>query len=203
MSASLVLLRHGAVQQMSPERFRGRAELELSEEGRRQVEAAAQRLAHGFHIAAIFTSPLKRCLDTAAAVEKTTGLAPRPAPELIDIDYGVWTGRVQAEMEAEQPDAWRLWREAPERVRFPDGEGLGDVIARVGALLARLSDPASGTCTALVTHDSVIRAAVIYALGLAPSFYHRLKVSPASLTELSLLEARPVLVRLNDTGHLG
>src|SRR6516164_1934662 len=117
MSASLVLLRHGVVEHMSPERFRGRADLKLSEEGKRQVEAAAERLARDFfHIGAIFTSPLKRCLETAAIVETATGLAPRSAPELNDIDYGAWTGRVQAEMAAEQPDAWQLWRESPERV---------------------------------------------------------------------------------------
>lgn len=202
MSASLILLRHGAVEHMSPERFRGRAELALSDEGRHQAEAAAARLARAFHLGAIFTSPLRRCVDTAACVEHATGLAPRPAPELIDMDYGEWTGRVQAEMAAEQPEAWRLWRETPDRVRFPNGEGLGDVLTRAAALLSRLSDPGSGTTTLLVTHDSVIRALVIHAMGLSPSIYHRLKVSPASLTELSMVEGHPVLVRFNDTGHL-
>jgi probable phosphoglycerate mutase len=187
---------------MSPERFRGRADLTLSAEGKRQVEAAGERLARDFHIGAIFTSPLKRCLETSAIVETATGLAPRSAPELNDIDYGAWTGRVQAEMAAEQPEAWRLWRESPERVRFPNGEGLHDVIQRVAGLLTRLSDPSSGAVTALITHDSVIRAVVIYALGLQPSLYHRLRVSPASLTELSLVEPLATLVRLNDTGHL-
>ena len=113
MNASLLLLRHGAVENMFPERFRGRADLALSAEGERQAELAAARIARGWAIGGIFTSPLKRCVQTASYLETITGLAARPASELIDIDYGSWTGKVQSEMASEQPEAWALWRDQP------------------------------------------------------------------------------------------
>jgi probable phosphoglycerate mutase len=202
MNAGLILLRHGAVEGMTPERFRGRADLALSVDGERQASAAAARVAAEFAISAIYASPLRRCVETAAFLEADTGIAPKLAGELVDIDYGDWTGRLQSDMAAEQPEAWEMWREAPERVRFPHGEGLSDVLARAGGLFSRLARSRPGSCTALVTHDSVIRAFVIQALGLQPSLYHRLKVSPASLTELTLVDGRATLTRLNDIGHL-
>ena len=64
----IILVRHGHVQGISPERFRGRADLELTPEGRRQAEATARRIRAGWTAAALYASPLSRCLTTAEAI---------------------------------------------------------------------------------------------------------------------------------------
>src|SRR5437764_6038356 len=84
----LLLVRHGHVEGISPERFRGRAELPLTATGRREAEMTAARIAASWRPAAIYTSPMSRCVDTVAAIGKPFGLAPAPMPGLNDIDYG-------------------------------------------------------------------------------------------------------------------
>src|SRR5438309_2210544 len=82
--------RRGHVEGISPERFRGRAELPLTETGRGQAEAAARCIAASWQPAAIYTSPLGRCVETGAAIAKAVGLAPSVMLRLNDIDYGEW-----------------------------------------------------------------------------------------------------------------
>src|SRR5258708_8683628 len=74
----LILTRHGHVDWIAPERFRGRAELALSELGRRQVEATAKRIAAAWRPAAVYTSPMSRAVDTGTAIAGPFGLTVQP-----------------------------------------------------------------------------------------------------------------------------
>jgi phosphoserine phosphatase len=109
----LILTRHGHVEGISPERFRGRAELPLTELGRREAEMTAARIAASWRPAAIYTSPMGRCVATGAAIAKPLGLAPSAILRLNDIDYGDWQGLTRDEA---------LARRARPLVRAP---GLG------------------------------------------------------------------------------
>src|SRR5947208_6752658 len=81
----LILVRHGHVEGISPERFRGRAELPLTETGRREAAATAVRIAASWRPAAIYTSPMGRCVETGAAIGKAVGLSASAMPNLNDI----------------------------------------------------------------------------------------------------------------------
>src|SRR5258708_27093859 len=84
----LILTRHGHVDWIAPERFRGRAELALSELGRRQVEATAKRIAAAWRPAAVYTSPMSRAVDTGTAIAGPFGLTVQPIGGLHDNGYG-------------------------------------------------------------------------------------------------------------------
>jgi len=73
----MILVHHGHVEGISPERFRGRADLALTPGGRRQAEATARRVQANWTLAALYASPLSRCLKTAEAIGKPFGLTPR------------------------------------------------------------------------------------------------------------------------------
>ena len=88
----IILVRHGHVEGISPERFRGRADLELTLEGRRQAEATARRIEASWTPDALYASPLSRARTTAEAIGRPLGLTPTPVPGLVDIDYGEWQG---------------------------------------------------------------------------------------------------------------
>src|SRR5438094_7686401 len=88
----IILVRHGHVEGISPERFRGRADLELTLEGCRQAEATARCIQASWTPAALYASPLSRARTTAEAIGRPLGLTPIPVPGLIDIDYGEWQG---------------------------------------------------------------------------------------------------------------
>lgn len=108
----IILVRHGHVEGISPERFRGRADLVLTAEGRRQALAAARRIQASWTPVAVYTSPLGRCRTTAEAIAEPFGLSPATLDGLIDIDYGKWQGLTPEEARAGWPDAADAWYHA-------------------------------------------------------------------------------------------
>jgi probable phosphoglycerate mutase len=139
-----ILVRHGHVEGIEPERFRGRADLSLTKQGEGQAQALAARIAAGWQSTQIYTSPARRCVATAAPIGKACNLEPRVLDELNDIDYGAWQGRSYEEAKAADPNLFGTWFVTPQRVRFPNGESLQDLLARsADALRVILAQPSS------------------------------------------------------------
>src|SRR5690242_17303055 len=137
----LLLVRHGHVEGMAPERFRGRHDIELSELGTRQAHATARRIAGQCHPAAIYSSPLRRCLQTAAAIGATCGgLATTVLEDLNDLHYGDWEWHTHEEVRARWPELFERWFASPHLVRFPRGESLQDLVARMANVLCFLRE---------------------------------------------------------------
>ena len=109
----ILLSRHGHVEGIHPARFRGRAELALTERGLAEADALAKRIAANWKPAAVFTSPLQRCVLTGARIAAACGIKGEVREGLGDIDYGVWQMRTHDEVSAESPDVYRQWRSAP------------------------------------------------------------------------------------------
>jgi probable phosphoglycerate mutase len=200
MGTTVLLIRHGEVEGIVPARFRGRRDVPLSGKGERQAKDVARRVGRNWRVDALWASPLQRCQAVAAKVARATGAAPRTVEDLIDIDYGDWTWRTHEDVARTEPAAWRLWRETPELMTFPNGEGLAGLLARAAAVLEQAAK--TGGCVAMVTHDAMVRALAIQAMALSPRLYHRLEIEPCSVSELELSAEGAVLVRLDDTGHL-
>ncbi|MFE2189134.1 histidine phosphatase family protein [Streptomyces sp. NPDC059455] len=151
--------------------------------GLRRAAAAAAALPH--HDMA-FTAPSERCRGTAAAL----GLDAAVTPELGDLDVGRWRGRSLDEVGREAPEEVAGWLSDPAAAPH-GGETLLELVERIGAWLdARREDPAPPAPARearllAVVEPAVVRAALVYALGLpAPTFW-RLDVAPLTATELS------------------
>src|SRR5204863_1703558 len=108
--------------------------LHLSDEGRRQADAAARRLASLPKITALYASPLERARETAAAIGRTRGLAVRVERGLSELDVGAWTGRSLKRV-ARRPEG-RVVQRHPSGFPFPWGEPSTGMEARVLAGLA-------------------------------------------------------------------
>ena len=126
----IILVRHGHVDWLAPERFRGRAELPLSSLGRRQAQAVAGYIAASWKPEAVYTSPLGRCRETGAAVAAHLRLEPQPIEGLADIDYGEWQGLTRQQAKERWPDETELWFRAPHFAVIPGGETLAAVLSR-------------------------------------------------------------------------
>jgi probable phosphoglycerate mutase len=200
----VVLVRHGHVEGIEPPRFRGRRELPLTELGLRQATAVARRIAAGPAPAAIWTSPVRRCVATGAAIAAATGAPMRLVEALNDMDYGDWTWLTYDAARAADPDLFERWYAAPSTVRFPGGESLQDLVLRAGdALRLAAAEPlAEDRPLVLVSHDSTIRAMTMLALDQPQTAYRRLLISPCSLTELQLDGAKTQVLGVNATEHL-
>ena len=202
MPTTLLLTRHGHVDWIAPERFRGRADLSLSDLGVRQAEALGQRVAGSWKPEMIYASPLSRCARTAEAVARATGAAVETLPELVDIDYGQWQGLNQHEVRANWSEELRVWLEAPELAAIPGGETLAAVLVRGVAVLQRVLRKHRGQTVVLVGHDSINRVLLLNSLGLPLSRYWRIRQDPCCLNELAVEGETFTLGRINESDYL-
>ena len=196
---TLYIVRHGETAWNAEEIFRGRADVPLNATGLRQAALLGDYFGEK-PLDAVFTSPMARAYRTAASIATARGLAPVETPELIDLDFGVWQGLARADVKQRWPELYRAWREHPERVRFPDGESLEDVRARLGRLLKRVAEHPGGV--ALVTHRVVAKVLILMLRGLAETHFWDIRLDNAAVTEFELTPGGWILGGHNRTGHL-
>jgi probable phosphoglycerate mutase len=197
-----ILTRHGHVEGIHPPRFRGRREIPLSPLGRRQADAVAARIGARWTVKAIYTSPMRRCIDTGAAIADACGAGASPLETLLDLDYGSWEWKTYDEMRHEFPEVFSKWFAAPQLVRFPRGESLQDLIARTAEAIRTVHARHPADTVVLVGHASVNRAILLQMLDQPLSAYWRLEQSPCAINEFELIGERVRVDRLNDTSHL-
>ena len=198
----ILLTRHGHVQGIEPERFRGREPLELTEHGRAQAAAVAHRIADGWRVRKIYTSPMQRCIDTGAAIAKACGAPAEICDDLNDIDYGAWQFKTLAYAKKADPKLFAAWFATPQLVRFPGGESLQDVAARAANALRFVLARHPRDTIVLVGHDSINRVLLLQLLGLPLAAYRRVAQAPCCLNEIDVDSGNVCIIRLNETRHL-
>ncbi|GBC97953.1 Phosphoserine phosphatase 1 [bacterium HR17] len=196
----LLLVRHGASIWNETEHIQGQQDVPLSDAGRRHAEALGQRL-RGEPLAACFSSPLQRAIETARIVQQTAGTAVPivPLPELMERHFGTWEGKRVAEL---NQDALSRWVAAFLLPAPPDGESLEQLFERVRQGIERiLTETPSGTAL-VVGHSGSVKAALCVLLRLPLTSFARLRVDNGSLTVVEVRNGRSELVTFNDTCHL-
>ncbi len=207
MTTTLLLIRHASNNLLKEHRMGGRMPgIHLNEEGRAEAEALARRLART-ELAAVYSSPMERTLETARLIAEHHGLEVRIHPGLNEVDCGEWSGELNVRIR-EHPH-WLPLQILPSMVPYPGGERSWNVQVRVVAVLEEIRAAHRGQTVAVVSHADPIRLAVAHYIGLPLDLFRRLLVSPASLTVLAFEPlpnvpdlSRPRLVCLNDTAHL-
>lgn len=183
---ALLLVRHAATAWNNQKRYQGRQDIPLPADGVADAERLARGLA-GVPIGLVLASPLARAMATALPLATATGATLESDARLVELSYGLWEGLTQVEIKARWPDELRCWKRAPETARPPGGESLAEVLARLGDLLGDLPRRAAGRgVVALVTHDIIIRLALLAARGVGPAGLRGITVAPASAHPLLL-----------------
>ena len=198
----IVLVRHGHVEGISPERCRGRRDVDLSELGARQARATAQRIAQEWQPLRIYTSPLKRCLQTAEPISTACNIPCITLEDLNDVHYGDWEWRTYDQVRAQWPDLFERWFSAPHLVQFPNGDSLQDLVARVANVLRLILDRHPHETLVVVGHSSANRALLLQTLDQPLSAYWRVEQDPCSVSEIELSAHDATVHRLNETYHL-
>ncbi len=191
----VLLVRHGLTP-TTGRRLPGRASgLHLSDDGRRQAEATARRIAALGRVTAVYTSPLERARETAAPIGQALHLAVRVERDLAEVDVGDWTGASLARLRRRRE--WQVIQRHPSGFRFPGGESLVEMQARVVGALGELVARHRGGVVVAVSHADPIKAAVAHALGMHLDLFQRLVVAPASVTAVAYHPHGPVVLGLN------
>jgi probable phosphomutase (TIGR03848 family) len=198
---TVILLRHGRTTANTGGVLAGWTPgVQLDETGQAQVQAVAARLAP-VPLAAVVSSPLERCRQTASAVLAGRELELRTDERLGEARYGDWTGRPLKELVKEP--LWKVVQQHPSAAVFPgpEGEGLAQTQARAVAAVREWNATLGPDAVWLAcSHGDVIKAVLADALGVHLDAFQRIVVDPASISVISYTDTRPFVVRMNDTG---
>lgn len=200
--ATLILVRHGRTDANATGVLAGRTPgVRLDETGAGQAERAAARLA-AVPLAAVVTSPMERCRQTARPIVAAQPGRPRARTDrgLSECDYGEWQGRTLKEL-AKEP-LWRTVQTQPSAARFPGGESLPDMQARATAAVRRHdaaieAEHGVDAVWVAVSHGDIIKSVLADALGMHLDLFQRLHVDPGSLSIVRYTDTRPYVLASN------
>jgi broad specificity phosphatase PhoE len=192
------IARHGETTWNLAGRYQGRMESALSGLGMQQAMALGhaffERLRRGEKIPnRIVSSPLLRCAATAQLPAQRLGLTVELDDRLIEIAHGTWEGRYRDELEANDPQRYDAWRNDPAHVAFEGGETLGDVLVRWRSFVADLARENGDTL--VVTHDAVVRCALVDLQGRSLDDFWKTRVENAAY---AVVEIEGTSLRLID-----
>jgi probable phosphoglycerate mutase len=168
---TILLARHGETDWNHEGRFQGHADPALNATGRAQAAELAAEL-EAVELAAVYSSPLERALETAEVVAAEHGLQPVAVDALREVDVGSWEGLTRAEVEARFPEQFAGWLDYDQG--WADGESYEEMARRVVAALLELAGAHEGERILAVTHGGPIRAAFAFADGTSHADARRL-----------------------------
>jgi broad specificity phosphatase PhoE len=202
MTTRLYLVRHGATVMTMEDRFSGAADVQLSDEGREQAKRLAERLADD-DIAAIFSSPLDRTMETARILARPHNLPLFPKDGLREISHGHWEGMSRKDVEAQFLDEYAAWEADPFTFSPQDGESGLSVLARALPVIREIVVSYKDKNILVVSHKATLRLLVSNLLGFdARGYRDRLDQAPACLSILDFKDpVRARLMLFNDISH--
>jgi probable phosphoglycerate mutase len=195
--ATILLIRHATTDAVGRRLVGRMAGVSLNEEGRREAERLARRLAHS-RLDAVYSSPIERARETAEPLARAGGLAVRVREAFTEFDFGEWSGATFEALAA--TPGWDTFNGYRAGARPPGGETSLEVMARVVGELERLALEHGDGRIAVVSHGDPIKLPLAHYLGVPVEIAHRIEISPASVSVLELSRSHARLLRLNDTG---
>jgi probable phosphomutase (TIGR03848 family) len=171
----------------------------MTERGRAEIASQAERLA-GEKIAAIYASPLQRTRETAEIVAERLGLPITFRDDLIELDFGEWTGATFDSIRADP--RWQAWSTQRSLATIPGGESMRAVQHRVVAAIVELNERHLRETVVLVSHGDVIRSALVFALGMPLDFYNRIEIGQGSISTVRIDASGIRILALNDRPRL-
>lgn len=150
-------------------------------------------------ITAIYSSPQQRTLETAAPLAALLALPVHAAAEFDEIDFGAWTGREFAELQADA-FLWRQWVDHRGSATPPGGEAFADVQRRALSGLQRLQRLHPEGRVLVVSHGDVIKALLAGHLDLSLDLLERFEIAPASISVLAVGEGWSQVRLVNGSG---
>lgn len=196
----IILVRHGETAENAREIFRGRLDVELNQTGRRQAQLLSAHL-KALKVESIYSSPLKRALQTARCIARPHHLDVRLVQELVDFSYGNWEGLTQEQAKRNHPELYDRWIRSPQRVKMPCGERLSQVKRRASQAINKVLN--HDRCI-LVSHRVPLKVLICGLLELPNSHFWNIRIDLAGITtfEYDPASNRFILTKHNDTSHL-
>jgi alpha-ribazole phosphatase len=196
----LLLVRHGHTKLNNANRFWGKTDVELSEDGIQQAERLRYRLATQ-EIHHVYSSSLSRARLSAEIIARGHGLKVTACPELNELNFGLVEGLSYEEIGRLHPELGaelEAWSPSP---HFPGGESFDKLNGRVGKFLPRLKKHKPEETVLIVAHAGPLRLIVCNLLGIDTRYWRRMHLDFGSLSIMETYPQGAILRRLNDVSH--
>jgi broad specificity phosphatase PhoE len=198
---SIYLIRHGQTAWNKEEIFRGRKDVPLDETGLKQAELAGQYFKE-MEIHRIYSSTLLRAWETAQKIAQFHNLKVQPLEGILDMSFGKWEGQSHRDIQKNDREVYRQWREVPHLVRLPGGESLDDVKVRAMAALEEVIQEHPGKALLLVSHRVVCKVLICAILGLDNSHFWQISQDTTAINLIQYKNGKYILSLMNETCHL-
>lgn len=186
--ARILLVRHAPTPETGT-RLTGRIPgVSLGKAGKRAALATSRALA-GLDLAAVYSSPIERTMETALIVADPHDLTPIVEPGITEIDFGAWTGKDLDDLR--RTEQWGTVQMNPSLFRFPDGESFAQAQLRAVEAVERMAEELGEAAAVAVSHSDVIKLVLAYFLGQPLDVFQRLRIGTASISDLWIQKNRP------------
>jgi probable phosphoglycerate mutase len=198
----VLLIRHGLTDANVKGICAGRMPgVHLNSEGQAQAAALARRVQR-LPIAAVYSSPIERAVETAQAVADARALTVQTRPGLIETDTGSWTGQMFNDIQQKDAAVWHALQTHPKSTRIPGGETIDEIAARMAAATEEIRLAHPSEMVAVVSHADPIKAVIAHYIGLDLDRFQRLHIGNTSVSVLALNEHGATLHVMNHLGDI-
>lgn len=198
------LVRHGATENndANPQLLQGcGVNPGLSPTGEHQAECVGRLLADA-RLAAVYSSPLLRAVQTAERIAQPHGLVVRQVEALHEVDVGRWESRSWLEIERTEPEAHRRFLADGATFGYPGGENMVQLLNRIGGVMEQLLQAHLGQRIAVVGHNVTHRVFVAHVLGIPLKDARRVTHDNGGVSVVDYRQGKPRLTTLNANFHL-
>jgi phosphoserine phosphatase len=199
---TLIIVRHGHTALNDGDRFRGRTDTPLDDQGLREAEITAQAIAKRWKLSAVYTSSVSRAHVTGEIIGKPFGLPAIDEPGILDMDYGEWTGLTFDEARAHDAEIYKICMERPSAFRPPKGESFEELRARSVAAVKSIARRHPNQAVAVVTHNVVNRVILLGFLETSTDLFWRMHQGTCAINVLEYDGQGYGIELINDTSHV-
>ncbi len=192
----IYLIRHGEVEEKYHRVFAGRTDIGLSEVGKKQAAVTAEFLRNQ-SITTVYSSPMKRVRQTVEPFEKLTSLKPVYLDELVEMDFGAWTGLSFEDVERKFGVNAVKWLEQIEAGTIPGAETVDQLMVRVEPALSRILIENINGNVAVFCHGGIIRVILSIMLEIPLVKLGKISISYCSINKFCVNELGVSLRLLN------
>lgn len=202
MKTKVFLVRHGETEWNKLGKFQGCQDIDLSDEGIVQAQYLSKKFSDNFDY--IYTSPLKRALQTAKVIANSKEIKPTIINELREINFGEWEGLTLKEILDNFPKEFNNWRNDKVEAPMCGGDlSLKNACKRAKTAITEIVAKHRGKKILIVAHGGIIKAGLLGLFELDMTMYHKINLGNTAICEIDFdIELNPAIVKINDTSHL-
>lgn len=182
---NLILVRHGEIPSNVKKIYAGRSPEGLTDKGIGQAQNVSEELKK-YQIDAIYSSPIRRAVQTAEIINKDAGLELIVNNAFRELDMGPWEGMAETDVAKMYPGEWKVWNSMPAELKLPGRETLDELLARVLTGIRTVLKEGRAENIVIVTHVAIIRVLRLWHSKESLNLYKTIHVPNAEIFTLSV-----------------